>query len=156
LRIVHVTNHPGIEGTSIIQNTIDQIARKGHLIEFVPLHDVPYAQAMAELGNADLSIGKMKMGYYANFQIESLALGIPAITYVRHEFITPELRDSGFIFSTLDSLGDTLEYILQNPSFLAEKKMRTQKTVRQLHREVNLLDRLLNIYGLECNTADRY
>ena len=58
---------------------------------------MPHDQVIKAFSEADLAIGKMKMGYYANTQIESMVIGVPTITYVRPEFITKELQDSGFI-----------------------------------------------------------
>ena len=83
------------------------------------LNGVTHDEVLAELADADLAIGKMKMGYYANAQVESLMAGVPTITYVRPEFMTDELRESGFIFATLDTLEAVIEHYLANPEALA-------------------------------------
>jgi len=145
-KIVHATTHPGIEGTSHIKAAIQRLQERGYKIEFVFLHLVSPETILHEFASADLAIGKMKMGYYANAQIESMFLGIPTITYVRSEFMTDELRESGFIFSTLDELEQTLEYYLVNPDALAQKRAIARASILRLHDNDVLGRRLVNLY----------
>lgn len=132
-KIVHATNHPGIEGSRQIRRAIDALIAKGHRINYVELIGVTHARVLAELADADLSIGKMKMGYYANLQIESLTAGVPAVTYIRPEFMTDELRQSGFIIASLDTLEAVLEHYLTQPEALADKRARARSSVLALH-----------------------
>ena len=132
-RIVHATNHPGIEGTRRIRDAIAQLAERGHHIEYVELTGVPHERVLNELATADLSVGKMKMGYYANLQVESMVAGVPTVTYVRPEFMSDALRDSGFIFATLDSLADVIEYYVTHPDVLEEKRRRARASILALH-----------------------
>jgi glycosyltransferase involved in cell wall biosynthesis len=132
-KIVHATNHPGIEGSRRIEEAIDQVTARGYPIQYVQLTGVTHARVLAELADADLSIGKMKMGYYANQQVESMVAGVPTITYVRPELMTDALRDSGFIFATLDTLADVLEHYLANPRALAAKRAQARQSILALH-----------------------
>ena len=147
-RIVHATNHPGIEGTARIQAAVDEVKRRGIDVELVVLKGVSPDRVLEETSNADLTIGKMKMGYYANGQIESLALGVPAITFVRPEFVTEDLEDSGLILTTLDDLADTIEFHLRNPDALAARRARARESVLRLHDNAKLTARLIDIYGM--------
>lgn len=145
-RIVHVTNHPGIEGTRYIAQAVENLKAKGHRIEFIHLSDMPYHQVLAEMVEADLSIGKMKMGYYANAQIEAMCCGVPTITHVREELLDRKLKNSAFIFSSLADLEETIEHLLINPRELAEYRRRAMDSVRQLHDNDILTDRLIGMY----------
>jgi glycosyltransferase involved in cell wall biosynthesis len=146
VKIVHATNHPGIEGTRHIVAAVDAVRAKGYAIDLVVLSGVTQERVLAEMATADLTIGKMKMGYYANAQVESLALGVPAITSVRPEFMTPELADSGLIFATLDTLAATLERYLNNPAALAEKRARARASVHVLHDNAAIARELVAVY----------
>jgi len=146
LAIVHVTNQPGIEGTSEINEAVERLRARGRRIRFRWLHDLPHDQVLAELAEADLAIGKMKMGYYANAQIESMALGVPTITFVRDEFMTDELRRSGFIFTTLGRLEETIEYYLDHPEALAAKRSIARDSIRRLHDNDMLARQLVGLY----------
>lgn len=132
-KILHVTVHPGIEGSCHIRHAIRALRNRGWPIDFVELHGVPHQRVLEELRDADLTIGKMKMGYYANFQIESLAAGVPAVTYVRPDLMTPGLENSGLILATLDTLESVLEYYLSHPEALAAKRARARASVLALH-----------------------
>lgn len=132
-KIVHATNHPGIEGSRQIRVTIDALKAKGHAINYVELTGVTHARVLAELAGADLSIGKMKMGYYANLQIEAMMAGVPAVTYLRPSFITDALRQSGFIFADLETLEGVLDHYLSNPDALAEKRALARSSILSLH-----------------------
>ncbi len=149
VKIVHVTVHPQIEGTARIRATIDRLRAKGFAIDFEFLSKVPHAQVIDTMAEADLTIGKMKMGYYANAQIESMALGVPAVTYVRPEFMTPALAESGFIFSDLERLEETLEYYLTHPDALDAKKQAARASIRRLHDNTALARTLIEHYEFE-------
>ncbi len=148
-KIVHATNHPGIEGTRQIQFTIDALRAKGYDIDFVFLKGVEPEKILKEIQIADLTIGKMKMGYYANTQIESMFLGVPAVTHVRTEFMTHELEESGFIFSSLSELESILEYYINNPAELAKKRAKARSSILRLHDEKQLIRSLLDLYGYQ-------
>lgn len=147
LCIVHATNHPGIEGTLEISRAIAKLSREGWNIKFKFLRNIPPEQVLEELETADLNIGKMKMGHYANTQIEAMALGVPAITHVRPEFISDELTESGFIFSTLGSLEDDLRALLTSPELLEQKRLIARSSILKLHDQDRLLKEYAGYYG---------
>jgi hypothetical protein len=132
-KIVHATNHPGIEGSRAIRAAIDALIARGHAIDYVELNGVTHDRVLAELSGAQLSIGKMKMGYYANLQIESLAAGVPAVTCVRPEFVTEAIRESGLILASLDDLESVLEHYLTHPDALEQKRAVARASVTRLH-----------------------
>jgi hypothetical protein len=146
ITVLHVTNHPGIEGTKEIQKVIEKLVEEGYGINFVYLKGLSHERVLRELSLADLSIGKMKMGYYANFQIESLLLGVPAITYIRPEFMNEALEGSGFILTDLDGLENTLKEYLDNPWKLEEKKRIARESILRVHDNVQIAKQLITIY----------
>lgn len=146
-KIVHATNHPGIEGTRFIKKAVDSLRNKGYKIEFIFLNRVSYDEVLSHLSDADLSIGKMKMGYYANAQIESMMLGVPAITYVRPEFLTEELKKSGFIFTALDKLEETIEFYITNKEQLEQKKKIARDSICRIHNNSMIASSYIEIYS---------
>ncbi len=146
LHVLHWTNHPGIEGTEHIKAVIESLKKKGYSLEFIFLKGVSYDTVIQEIPKADLVIGKMKMGYYANSQIEAMACGVPTITWVRPEFMTEELRNSGFIFSHLTELEQTLQYFLDNPDALEQKRDIARKSILRLHDNDKLAKQYKSIY----------
>jgi hypothetical protein len=155
LTIVHATNHPGIEGSRHIRAAVDTLIAKGLAIALVELNGVTHERVLAALADADLSIGKMKMGYYANAQIESLVAGIPAITFVRPELMTNAMRDSGFIFATLDTLPAVLEHYVMHPEALAEKRALARASVLRLHDNTAISGQYAALYSALRSDAGR-
>lgn len=146
-KIVHVTVHPGIEGTRHIRMAVDRLNAQGYRIEFVHLSWVDQETIRRQLEDADLAIGKMKMGYFANFQIESMMAGVPTITYVRDEFMTPQLRESAFIFATLDNLEAVIRRCIDHPEELRKKRENARASILKLHDNAAVTGRLIDIYG---------
>jgi len=146
LKLVHVTNHPGIEGTEQIRRAVEAVRRRGFQIEFLHLRDVSHAEVMRALHEADLAIGKMKMGFYANSQIESMACGVPTITWIRPEFMSDALRESGFIVSHLDDLEATLVDYLSDPGALRRKRELARRSILALHDNAAIAGILLRAY----------
>ena len=144
--IVHITNQPGIEGTAEIEAAITALKTKGYDIDFRWLRNVPHEEVLAAIADADLAVGKMKMGYYANAQIETMACGVPTVTYVRDEFLTDELRASGFIFSTLPELAKTIAVYIDNPDALEAKRRIARASILKLHDNDKLAARLVDLY----------
>lgn len=144
--IVHATNHPGIEGTRHLQAAVEALRARGHRVRLHWLHGASHDTVLDALAHADLAVGKMKMGYYANAQIESMMAGVPTITFVRPEFMTEALQASAFIFATLESLERTIEHYLTHPAELAQIRARARDSVLRLHDNAALSRRYAAVY----------
>jgi hypothetical protein len=153
VRIVHVTNQPGIEGTAAIRSAIDDLRERGWTIEFVYVCDRPHQEVLRELARADLAVGKLKMGYYANVQVESMVMGVPTITWVREDLRGDELKDSGLIFSTADELADVIGNLLTHPEELRKAGHRVLATSERLHGEDIVVRKLAEAYDLSKSPA---
>tara|TARA_B100001971_G_scaffold129103_1_gene119076 strand:- start:128177 stop:129274 length:1098 start_codon:yes stop_codon:yes gene_type:complete len=147
VNIIHVTNHPGIEGTSEIVKAIDELKKEGLKINFEFLQNVPHHEYISKLKNAHLNIGKMKMGYYANAQIESMAHGVPAITYIRDEYLNSKLVDSALIICNLHTLKQTIRDYVNNKDMILDKRSKCKDTISLLHNNKALSKQYSRIYN---------
>ena len=145
-RLVHVTVHQGLEGTRQIREVVERLQRKGYRINFRALAWIKPHEVLQAFAEADMAIGKMKMGHYANAQIESMTMGVPTITFVRQEFMTDDLRRSGFIFATLKNLEEVLEHYLSHPDELAAKRAIARASILRLHDNQAIAARLSRMY----------
>ncbi len=145
--LVHVTNQPGIEGTEEIVAIVEALNMDGYNIVFRHVYGEAHKQIREALIRADCSIGKMKMGYYANAQIESMILGVPAITWVRDEFMTHDLKESGFVFSSLGNLKETLIRVIETPGFLEEKYKISKSSIYNLHQHDLIYQTICDAYS---------
>ena len=129
LRIVHATNQPNVEGTEQLIQILNDLKKEGFKFDLINVRNKTYNETMKILRKSHLSIGKMKMGDYANFQVESMYLGIPVITYVRKDILErfSYLKSSGIIFTDFKSIKFEIRKILKNPKKLItiSKKIKT-------------------------------
>ena len=56
------------------------------VIELIEVKQIPYRDALAIYKSADVFVGKLRMGYYNNANIETMMLGVPNMSYIRDEF----------------------------------------------------------------------
>ncbi|MBF0323976.1 MAG: hypothetical protein HQL42_02785 [Alphaproteobacteria bacterium] len=147
LTIVHVTDQPGIEGSEEIRRCLARLRNAGLPIEFRHVTGASRDEVYAALAEADLSIGKMRMGYYANAQIEAMIMGVPTVTWVRDDLRSPELEDSGLIICTLPKLEETVRGLIENPDLLAAKKRIARDRVVQMHGVDSIVSGLYDAYG---------
>jgi hypothetical protein len=144
--VLHITNQPGIEGTAEIEAAIAALKSRGYDVEFRWLRNVTHDEVLRAIAGADLAVGKMKMGYYANAQIETMACGVPTVTYVRDGLMTDELRASGFIFSTLADLPRIIAFYIDHPQALEAKRKIARSSILKLHDNDQLATRLIAMY----------
>ncbi|MBW2619587.1 MAG: hypothetical protein JRC92_11995 [Deltaproteobacteria bacterium] len=146
LKIIHATNHPGIDGTRYISAAVDNLIKRGYEFDFVCQIRVPMEEYLTELTTAHMSVGKMKMGYYASAQIESMFYGVPAVTYVRPELQTEEIKESGLILTDLEGLEATLEHYITHPDALEAKRRIARSSILAIHDNDELSRRLIGLY----------
>lgn len=146
VNIIHVTNHPGIEGTEEIIKIIKELKNEGLKINFEFLQGVPNDLYLEKLKCSHLNIGKMKMGYYANAQIESMAFGVPAVTYIRDEYLTDSINDSALIVCDLNNLKNTLREYVLDTNLILEKRKKCVSTIEKLHNNQVLAQKYNEIY----------
>ena len=146
LRIAHVTGHPGIEGTNDIRSVVEDLQARGYSLELCFLTRVNNEEAQQLLRNSDIAIGKMKMGYYANFSIEALSMGVPCITWIQDRFLTPNHSTSGLIVSDLTSLTQTLIKLLEDRSIIEDKRAVSRSSILALHDNQKISALYLSVY----------
>ena len=85
-RVVTSSNHDGIDGTRFIRAAVERLRAEGRQIELVEVSNMPYRDALAVYKSADVYVGKLRMGYYNNANIETMMLGVPNMAYIRDDF----------------------------------------------------------------------
>ena len=82
--------------------------------------------------SADVYVGKLRMGYYNNANIETMLLGVPNMSYIRDDFrsIAP---DCPIIVTRPETVYDRLHYYLQHRDELRQIGARGPAFVRKHH-----------------------
>jgi glycosyltransferase involved in cell wall biosynthesis len=89
IKIIHAPNHRYFKGTEYIFKAISDLTNKGYNIDFVLIENMETTLLLNEIANSDIVIDQIIMPGYANFAIESMALGKPVVCNLE----MPEFRE---------------------------------------------------------------
>ena len=145
VRIVHATNHEGIDGTQYIRDAVEALKRMGYPIDFLVVKRIPHIEALALYKSADICVGKLRQGYYSNFQIESMALGKPTLCYIRREFLE-KLPSIPIVNTTPSTVFENLKALLDDPNLRRNLGEQGKRFVRDYHDNQLIGRALLNMY----------
>jgi glycosyltransferase involved in cell wall biosynthesis len=145
IKVLHVTNHEGLDGTRHIVEAVRRLREEGFAIDLVMPKRVPFQEMLRMYGEVDLTIGKLTMGYYANAQIESMYFGLPTMCYIREAFLK-EIPDCPIINVRPETLFERLRYYLTHRKELTEIGRKGPEFVKKHHSGLLLAERLIKMY----------
>lgn len=145
-RVVTSSNHPGIDGTRFVRDAVSRLRSEGRAIELVEVNSMPYREALAIYKSADVFVGKLRMGYYNNANIEMMMLGVPNMSYIRPEFrgIVP---DCPIIPTTPDQVYERLSHCIDHPEELRAIGARGPAFVRAHHDPARIVRAMIDRYN---------
>ncbi len=145
IRIVHATNHEGIDGTRFITEAVEVLKAEGYPIDFVSAKRISNKDVLTLYKSADICVGKLRQGYYSNFQIESMALGKPTLCYLRREFLD-QLPGIPIVNTTPVTVYENLKALLDDPERRRVLGERGMAFVRAMHSNRRVGETLLAMY----------
>jgi hypothetical protein len=145
VRIVHATNHEGIDGTRFIQEAVQRLTAEGYPLDFVLAKRVPYPDVLALYKSADICVGKLRQGYYSNFQVESMSLGKPTLCYLREDLLKT-MPDVPILNTTPATAYMNIKILLDDPALRQELGERGRKFVREHHDNETIGRALVALY----------
>ncbi len=87
LRVLHSPNHRTIKGTRHFEQAVEQLRSEGVPIEIIILERVPNEQIEAMMATVDVVADQLIIGWYGNFAVEAMAMGKPALAYLRQDLL---------------------------------------------------------------------
>lgn len=81
IQIAHAPTSRGGKGTEYVYDAIRKL-KKRYDVELVVVENMPWEEAIACYGAADIIVDQLVTGTYGVFAIEAMALGKPVITYI--------------------------------------------------------------------------
>lgn len=145
IKILHLTNHEGIDGTSHLVEAVHRLRQEGYEVELLSPRKVPFQEILQIYPEVDISVGKLRMGYYANAQIESMYFGIPTMCHIRENLLN-KIPGCPIINVRPETLYDKLRYFLDHPDELMKRGKRGPAFVRKHHSGDLLAKRLIDLY----------
>lgn len=144
-RVVTSSNHDSIDGTVYIRKAVSRLADEGESIELVEVKKTPYQEALAIYKSADIYIGKLRMGYYNNANIETLMMGVPNMCYIRGKFLE-KIPDCPIIITRPESVYETLKSYLHQREKLREIGKKGPGFVKKYHDPVKVSQMMIKRY----------
>jgi hypothetical protein len=145
-RVVTSSNHDGIDGTQSIRDAVHRLREEGRSVELVEVAGVGYRDALGMYKSADVYVGKLRMGYYNNANIETMMLGVPNMSYIREEFrhLVP---DCPIIVTTQDTVYERLRHYIVRREELRAIGARGPAFVKAHHDPQVIARRLIERYN---------
>jgi hypothetical protein len=139
-RVLHAPNHRNLKGSKSVEEAVSILKSEGLNIDLTLLSGVSNTQVLHELGEHDLVIDQLVIGWYAQFAIESLARGIPTICFISPEFknLYSNLYPNGFfelpfIEANTSNIVEVLRNCYLNRSNLQAVSIRGRAFVHTFH-----------------------
>jgi glycosyltransferase involved in cell wall biosynthesis len=145
--VVHAPSHRGVKGTRFILEAVDRLKAEGVRLEFVLVEGLSNAEARRLYERADLLVDQLLIGWYGAVAVEVMALGKPAICYVRDEdleFIPEGMRrDMPIIGATPGTIYEVLKtHLTVRRRELAEIGRRSRAYVERWHDPLKIAARM--------------
>lgn len=143
--VVHSPTNREFKGTADIMKVV-QVLQKRIDFEFVLLEKASYPDVLSTMSQADIVIDQVLCGSYGNVSVEAMALGRPVVCYIRDDIRDRMDPKPPIVSAHPDSLYDTLQWLLSDPSSRERIGKEGRKYVKQVHDASNIAQKLIEIY----------
>jgi glycosyltransferase involved in cell wall biosynthesis len=149
--LVHAPTHRRAKGTHYILEAVARLRAEGIPFEFVLVEGLPHTEARRIYHRADLLIDQLLAGWYGGLALELMALGKPAISYIREgdlQFLPEQMRsDLPIINATPTTVYSVLkEWLTIRKYELPDVGRRSRAYVEQWHDPLKTATRLEHEY----------
>lgn len=83
--ILHAPSRRAVKGTPAVLEAIDSLRCEGLEFEFKLIENMPHAEAVEHFRQCDIVIDQLRVGWYGVLATEAMALGKPAIAFIRDD-----------------------------------------------------------------------
>jgi hypothetical protein len=83
--VIHAPTHRDIKGTRFVMDAVSRLKAEGVQFDFTLVEGMPVEEARRIYARADLLVDQLLVGWYGGLSVECMALGKPAICYLREE-----------------------------------------------------------------------
>ncbi len=134
-RIAHSPTHTRIKGTIVLETVVAELQAKGLDIELVMIAGKPHAEALAMKATCDLTFDSFWLGIQGS-GLEAACMGQPVVAgdpAVRAEYEAAIGECPYTYVDGYDSLRETLERLVTDPSFYALEATKVAGYTRRYH-----------------------
>lgn len=151
LKFVHAPTNREVKGTEYFLNALEELKEEGYRFELILVEGESYAEAQKLYAGADVLLDQLLAGWYGGLTVELMALGKPAVVYVREEdlhFIPEQMKqDLPHFQAEPDTVKETLRLILEMPrEDLVQRARASRIFVENWHHPESVARRLIQDY----------
>jgi glycosyltransferase involved in cell wall biosynthesis len=144
--LVHAPTSRTIKGSDYLIRAVDDLKAKGYKIRLCLLEKMPYRKVLEEYVKADIIVDQLLAGWYGQVSIEAMALGKPAICYIREDLNKHSEDGLPVVSANIDSIRDVLEDLLNNRDRLGELGQRGRAYVEKHHDARKVAEKAVEVY----------
>jgi len=149
LRVLLITNQPGIEDAEEIRAAIKVLIEQGLNIQFSEASKKARGELVEMLDNTDVLVGKLTMGYYANAQIEAILSGIPTIFWIRSDLSNEKTLGLPLKNSSIANIEGALKDTYENRDLLYEHSVQAFDAIQEIHDTDSIMRALIKHYRID-------
>jgi len=149
LRVLLITNQPGIEDAEEIRAAIKVLIEQGLTIQFSEASKKARGELVEMLDNTDVLVGKLTMGYYANAQIEAILSGIPTIFWIRSDLSNEKTLGLPLKNSSIANIEGALKDTYENRDLLYEHSVQAFDAIQEIHDTDSIMRALIKHYRID-------
>ncbi len=130
--VVHAPTRRSFKGTSAVLEALDRLREEGEQFELRLLENVPNAEVIRALSNADLVIDQLFAPHYGMLGLESMASGCAVIGGNIPGYV-PMMRESPVVHASADSVYDVTKVLLRDRNLRRTLAERSRAYVEGFH-----------------------
>ena len=142
--VVHAPTNRLIKGTRYVERAFESLQPRFPGVRFVIAERLPWRELVTLLGEADVVVDQLFMGWYGMVAVEAMALGKPVLCFIRPDF-EPRLRDCPIVRCTPEDVTERLAATL-NAGDGAARGAQGREYVEREHAAPVIAARLLELY----------
>lgn len=153
LKIIHAPSNRSIKGSDKI---IEVITDHPDKFELILLENVSREEVYRNAMQADIAVDQIRIGWYGNFAVEMMSIGLPVICYINEVFIPDSRDDFPIINANPQNIENVLLAIYQDRNIANTKKALNANYLKKHHSEEAIAEKLKSVYDkIIINTKGR-
>lgn len=143
--VIHSPSRPAIKGTGAVLAAVEQL--KGcYDFDFKLVHNMRHAEALNILRECDIFLDQFVIGSFGTAALEAMALGKPAICYLKPSVVANLPPDAPYVNANPDNLAEVVGSLLAEGTQRLEIGCRSRAYVEQHHDAQVVAKQLADIY----------
>ncbi|MEO5989505.1 MAG: hypothetical protein ABIU54_12280 [Candidatus Eisenbacteria bacterium] len=143
--VLHAPTNRLIKGTRFVEAAFEQLRPRFPGVEFLTVEKRPWKELQQLLGDCDVFVDQTLMGWYGMVSVEAMAMGRPALSFIRSEFES-RLHDCPIVRTSCETLAEDLAGLLGDASRRRELSAASRDYVEREHDAHKIAHRLVSLY----------